>query len=383
MKDLSEVISVHGREKIRILIPEAIIPVTGAIPMQNPQPHAAQMHAVNLPPIVSCSDFLGERLALPPQLIHGILHQGSKLIVAGGSKSYKTWVLLDLGISVALGHPWIGFPTTQALVLYINFEIQKEFVSQRIRSIVQAKGLVTGPRNLDLWNLRGYSADFKDLMPKIKAMVKDRGYGLIIIDPVYKGLGDNDENSAAGMGSIMNEIESLAVESGAAVVFGAHFSKGNQAKKDSMDRISGSGVFARDPDSILTLTQHKTEHVYTADATLRNFAPIAPFCIKWEFPMMVKVAEVNPFDLKILGKKEELYPKERLLEVLGDQKLKLKEWFKQVKGDSGMGRRTFDDKKAMLLEDNLIVQINGLWQKAAPPINPVPVGKAGWAFEKE
>jgi len=39
----------------------------------------------------------------------------------------------------------------------------------------------------------------------------------------------------------------------AASVFGAHFSKGNQAGKESIDRISGSGVFARDPDTILVI----------------------------------------------------------------------------------------------------------------------------------
>lgn len=37
----------------------------------------------------------------------------------------------------------------------------------------------------------------------------------------------------------------LTVETGAGVAFGSHFSKGNQIQKESIDRISGSGVFAR------------------------------------------------------------------------------------------------------------------------------------------
>jgi len=37
------------------------------------------------------------------------------------------------------------------------------------------------------------------------------------------------------------------VKTGAAVGFGAHYSKGNQAGKEAIDRVSGSGVFARDP----------------------------------------------------------------------------------------------------------------------------------------
>ena len=82
-------------------------------------------------------------------------------------------------------------------------------------------------------------------MSQIIAKFKDGGYSLIVFDPIYKGLGDRDENKAGDIASLLNEIESLAVETGAAVAFGHHFSKGNQANKDSIDRIGGSGVFAR------------------------------------------------------------------------------------------------------------------------------------------
>ena len=60
---------------------------------------------------------------------------------------------------------------------------------------------------------------------------------------------------------MLNEIEALAVETGAAVAFGAHYSKGNQAGKEVIDRIGGSGVFARDPDSILNFTRHEEERL--------------------------------------------------------------------------------------------------------------------------
>jgi RecA-family ATPase len=43
----------------------------------------------------------------------------------------------------------------------------------------------------------------------------------------------------------MNEMEEIAIKTGAAVVFAAHFSKGNQAAKSSIDRISGSGCFCK------------------------------------------------------------------------------------------------------------------------------------------
>ena len=57
------------------------------------------------------------------------------MYVGGASKSNKTWVLLDLALSVSNGVPWLGFITTKAKVLYCNFEIQLEFVRKRIKAI--------------------------------------------------------------------------------------------------------------------------------------------------------------------------------------------------------------------------------------------------------
>lgn len=56
---------------------------------------------LKLPDIINARDLIDKNPPKPPQLIKGIMHQGSKMVLGGGSKSYKTWSLLDLGISVA------------------------------------------------------------------------------------------------------------------------------------------------------------------------------------------------------------------------------------------------------------------------------------------
>ena len=97
----------------------------------------------------------------------------------------------------------------------------------------------------------------------------------------------------------MNSIETLAVKTGAAVAFRAHYSKGNQAGKEAIDRVSGSGVYARDPDSLLNFTSHQEADCYTVEATLRNFPPMAPFVVRWEYPLFTRDASLNPTDLKM------------------------------------------------------------------------------------
>src|ERR1051326_5934928 len=41
-----------------------------------------------------------------------------------------------------------------------------------------------------------------------------------------------------------------------AVAFAGHSAKGDASVKEAIDRIRGSGVFARDPDSLVTFTKH-------------------------------------------------------------------------------------------------------------------------------
>jgi hypothetical protein len=47
-----------------------------------------------------------------------------------------------------------------------------------------------------------------------------------------------------------------------------------------MDRISGSGVFARDPDTIITMTRHEQDDAFATEMTLRNHPPQEPFVIR-------------------------------------------------------------------------------------------------------
>ena len=89
--------------------------------LKNSRPFASvakpEAPALDLPAIINARDLISKNPPEPPQLIKGLLHQACKMVLGGGSKSYKTWSLLDLGISVATGKPWWGFETTKAKVL--------------------------------------------------------------------------------------------------------------------------------------------------------------------------------------------------------------------------------------------------------------------------
>jgi AAA domain len=269
-----------------------------------------------LPEIVDAAEFLGAAIPMPAELVAGILHHGSKCAIGGNSKAFKTWILLDLAVAVATGSDWLGFRTTKGKVLYVNFEIQPAPWQRRIAAVTRAKGVELKPGDIALWTLRGHAADFRDLIPKIIARARMEGFALIVLDPLYKLLGTADENSARDIAEMLNVIERLAVETKAAVAYANHFAKGNASGKEAQDRISGSGVFARDPDTLAVFTAHETEGSFTVETILRNFPPVPPFVVSWQFPLMARDEALDPADLKqVAGRKREHDPVRLLAKI--------------------------------------------------------------------
>lgn len=232
--------------------------------------------------IVAASAFCAEDEPDPPQLIEGILFQGAKMIIAGPSKSRKTWNLTDLAISVSLGRPWCGFTTRASTVLYVNLEIAKFSYRKRIRFVCAGRSFAPGDLGrFHVWNRRGKENEITRLAGRLRRQAARIGAGLIIIDPVYKTYGDREENSNTEMAQVLNELEKLAHDTSAAVLIAAHFPKGNLTGRDAIDRVAGASVFGRDPDALLIMTPHEHPESFTVTPILRDLPPQPEFVIQW------------------------------------------------------------------------------------------------------
>lgn len=135
----------------------------------------------DLPDMADAVGFISAPIAPPAELVAGILHKGSKLAFGGSSKSFKTWSLLDLAISVATGADWLGRSTAQGKVLFGNFEIQPHAWQQRLIAVARAKGVELPGGALTLWNLRGHAADYRQLVPRIIQRCRRENFALIIL----------------------------------------------------------------------------------------------------------------------------------------------------------------------------------------------------------
>jgi hypothetical protein len=209
----------------------------------------------DLPDMENLDSFMENMPPLAPELIKGVLRHGHKLLLSGPSKAGKSFALIELCIAIAEGMPWLGFACDPGGVLYVNLELDRASCLHRFQDVYQALGIQ--PKNadaIDIWNLRGRSCPMDKLAPKLIRRAQKKGYSAVIIDPIYKVI-TGDENSADQMSAFCNQFDKICTELGCSVIYCHHHSKGSQGQKRSMDRASGSGVFARDPDALIDLIE--------------------------------------------------------------------------------------------------------------------------------
>lgn len=209
----------------------------------------------DLPEPESLVEFWNNLPQLAPPLIEGILRQGHKMLVAGPSKAGKSFTLIELCIAIAEGKKWLNWQCAQGKTLYVNLELDRPSCLHRFKDVYNALGIKPNNlSNIDIWNLRGKSIPMDKLAPKLIRRASKKDYIAVVIDPIYKVI-TGDENSADQMANFCNQFDKICNELGTSVIYCHHHSKGSQGGKRSMDRASGSGVFARDPDALLDLIE--------------------------------------------------------------------------------------------------------------------------------
>lgn len=228
---------------------------------------------------------------LAPELIQGVLRKGHKMLLSGGSKTGKSMLMIQLACAIASGGHWLNKKCDKGKVLYLNLEIDRPSFLKRVIEVCKRKGYSKDDiqDNLSIWHLRGYSAPLDVLAPKLIRRCKKEKYIAVIIDPIYKVM-MGDENKAGDMANFSNQFDVIANALDCSVIYVHHFTKGAQDTKASIDRASGSGVFARDPDAILTITSLKYKSEKKAarvEFTVREFADVDAVNVWYEYPVHV------------------------------------------------------------------------------------------------
>ena len=175
-------------------------------------------------------------------------------MIGGMPKTGKTWLAIDMAVSVASGTPFLGrFPAQQgAVVLYSPEGPDRELV-ERIRQVAAWRGL-------DHRDLPIFTVDAKELFlnspldqENIIAMVEKVQPALSIFDPLVECF-SGDENRTDDVNLMTRFLVRLAKQYGHSTVVTHHMVK-------SGDSMRGAGALLGFGDSYLFLEKTKTGEI--------------------------------------------------------------------------------------------------------------------------
>lgn len=249
---------------------------------------------------MTLANLVQEYPTLRPPVIDGLIREGETGNLIAKSKVGKSWLAYGIAISVATGRQlWGRFDCSPGRVLVVDNELHPEVLASRIPAVAQAMGLSVDDlaEKLDVVTLRGRLMGLDEIGALIRRSREP--YRLVIVDALYRAMpGGSKENSNDDMTGVYNAIDAEARKTGAAFLLVHHASKGSQSDKDVTDVGSGAGAQSRAADLHLVLRPHQDDGIIVAEAAIRSFAPVEPFCLAWNFPVWMPADDADPQQLK-------------------------------------------------------------------------------------
>jgi hypothetical protein len=234
---------------------------------------------------------------LPPELIAGILYQGRRMLLTGASKARKSWMLHQMAYSLANGL-LERFATKQTRIFYVNFELMEAGSALRFDAIAKALGCGSQD-NITIISISDYLDLIGTDFPEYLALLaRDNRAGATIVDPMWRLLGERDENSNTAIGQLLRPLVRFSREAHASMIGAHHHAKGNASAKEAIDQASGAGAFIRDPATILVMSPHKQDDAYIVTVKSNDFAPIDNFVIRFDYPLFLVDETLDPSEVR-------------------------------------------------------------------------------------
>lgn len=218
------------------------------------------------PKIISAVDL--DKLTLPPLqvLVEGVLTAGTNILV-GPSKARKSWLVLDMGLSIAAGNPWMGLPTKQCGVLYFALEDSLRRLQDRMRKVLNG----TQPPTDFFFASELPTVDFGLFTVLDQYLQEHPSIKLIIIDTLQKVRGI--QNSNANLYSYdykdLSTFQKYALKRGITFLFVHHTRKTKDAD-DVFNNISGSTGIMGVADTIWMISKKREDMLANLHITGRD-----------------------------------------------------------------------------------------------------------------
>lgn len=244
-------------------------------------------------------------LPRPPReyIVEGLFPKSSLNIVFGAEGSMKSLLLMDMGICISEGFPWLQyvdgngyqFETKKTGVLYIDLDNGSLTDDERINAFALSHGL--SPDNKSNFKYMSMPEDFdiaeKETLNRVWMLCQALQIGVLIMDNL--GLINSKDENSHEMAGVMSKLRSLA-DKGLCVIIIHHQRKGNASTKDTRlgENLRGHSSIPAALDISLFVSRRdiNDDNISILPAKSR-FAPIEPFAATFKYTWRSETKELE------------------------------------------------------------------------------------------
>lgn len=252
--------------------------------------------------VIPLVEFLGEEEPddndAEDWVIRDLVPRGEPALVAGPPKTGKTWLTLDVALSVALGTPWLGdaFENTMpgpSRVLVLAFEDARRRLRKRVWELGRARGITPNDpllrEHLSISQVplrlpgdaRAFAAEVKRWKPAV-----------VLVDNLTRVM-VGDQNSTRDASAFTKQWTQICQDVGSAVVFLHHTTKSSPVplsggddearERDPFDTVRGSGDFLAAARNALVTRPIPIEGAELAELRIRGNLDLRRSALAYSF----------------------------------------------------------------------------------------------------
>ena len=172
------------------------------------------------PSVISQKDLLSMDLKPLAWLVDFLFIWPGLILFSGKKKLGKSLLILILALAIAGGKEFLGKKTRQGVVLFVSLEDGARRLQSRLQTLKATADLpITYITEIEPLNT-------DDGMAKFEGLLKTHKPTLTVIDTLISAVDSTlDENRAATMGSLMNQLHKLAMDCSTTIILISHHGK--------------------------------------------------------------------------------------------------------------------------------------------------------------
>jgi hypothetical protein len=187
-------------------------------------------------------------------------------IIGGSPKSGKTWLALEMAVSVASGTPCLAtFPVSSSgPVLLYAAEDSAATLRSRVETLARLHGVDFGRLDVHIITVDSLRLDRPDHQNRLESTLQLYKPVLLVLDPLVR-VHAIDENVAGQVAALLGYLRSLQRNTGAAIALVHHVRKNPSPTGAAGYSLRGSGDLYAWLDSFLYLRMHQGQRTLAAE----------------------------------------------------------------------------------------------------------------------